>query len=188
MGKLTKSVTLDDVYKIYRSKGGKLNKSAYRILTDKIFKKVSDLILDGGVWKIGTNLGYICIRGFKKNLKVNYNGDITNGVVNWQASNEIKQYMIDHDIPLYNKETGEGKKWIVYFDDDINYRWAWVKKMGTCTVKNNTAFSFETTNDNSKRKGEECKLGNKGKLKKLLRDNPNQWLKYIYDKNGNSKK
>lgn len=183
-----KSVTLNDVYKVYRKNGGKLNKAQFRILTDKMFKKISEMILDGGVWKIGNNLGYICIKGFKKNLKVNYNGDITNGVVDWKTSNELKQYMIDNNIPLYDKETGKGKKWVVYYEDRINYRWAWVKKMGACTIRNNSAFSFETTNDNTRRKGQDWRLGNKGKLKKLLKDNPNQWLKYIYDKNESSKK
>jgi hypothetical protein len=174
------AVTLKDIYKTYRKLGGKLNKQQYRILTDKLFKKISEMILDGGVWHIGENLGYVCIKAFKKELKLNYKGNITNGVVDWNTSNQIRKDLESKGIETYNKETDKGAKWIVYYEDPINYRWAWIKKMSACTIENSSIWSFETTNDNHKLNGVE-RLGNKGKLKKLLREQPEQKLKYIYD-------
>lgn len=176
--RIKQSVTLDDVYKEYKRLGGEYNKQEYRIICDKLFKAISDSILDGNVFHLGVELGYICIKRFEKQFRFNNKGRLTNGVVNWQESLKYKKELQDRGEKLFDASTGEGKQWLIFYDEKFNYRWSWIKKYGTCIVKNNTAYSFTPSNDNTVKK-----LGNKGKLKKLLRENPNQHLKYIHSKN-----
>lgn len=177
------SVTLDEVYNYYKNDlEGILTKSEYRTVTDKLFREVSEEILNGGVFHIGKDLGYICIKRFEKKFKFNENGNISNGMVNWVESKKLKQEIIDAGDELYNDVTKKGRKWLIYFDDKYNYRWAWIKNYSTCTIKNNKIYSFQPTNDNTMRKGQICKLGNKGKLKSLLKNNPYHYLKFIEDK------
>lgn len=176
---MKQSTTLSDVYPIYVSLGGKLDKTMYKLVCDKLFKQISDEILDGNSYYIGKNLGYISIKRFKKKWKLNELGNISNGVVNWKESNKLKAELEAAGEELYNAITKKGKKWLVYYDDEWNYRWAWIKNKNMCTVRNNTVYSFSPTTDNTY-KGADTKLGNKGKLKKLLRENPNQYLKYIH--------
>lgn len=174
-----KSITMTDVYSMYKEKGGTLSKEEYSIICDKMFKLVADKILDGNAFSLGKSIGYIFINRFKKIFKTNELGNIKNGVVNWKESNRIKQELIDKGEPLWDSINQTGKKWIVYYDDVWNYRWAWAKKGGLCTIRNNTAYSFSPTSDNTY-KGAETKLGNRSKLVKLLKENPNQYLKYIH--------
>ena len=177
------SVTLDEVYDYYKKElEGTLSKSEYRVVTDRIFREIADEILNGGVFHIGKDLGYICIKRFEKRFKFNERGNISNGMINWIESNKLKQEILDAGEELYNKETGKGRKWLIYYDDKYNYRWAWIKNYHSCIVKNNKIYSFQPTNDNTMRKGQICKLGNKGKLKKLLKSNPYHYLKFIEDK------
>lgn len=174
------NVTLNNVYEDYVKLGGTLDKDKYRVICDKLFKAISNEILEGGTYHIGKGLGSIMIKRFKKKFKINEMGNICNGVVNWKESNELKEKLLAEGKELWNNITKTGHKWIIYYDDEWNYRWAWIKNKNQCTIKNNTVYSFTPTTDNTY-KGADTKLGNKGKLKKLLRENPNQYLKYIHN-------
>ena len=81
--------------------------------------------------------------------------------------NKYKQELIDNNIKLYDKETGEGTKWQIYYTDDYYFKYYWNK--GKCRVPNKSVYKFTATRGLK---------GNKEKLTKLLKSDDLAYLKF----------
>lgn len=102
-------------------------------------KVIKALVEDGASIKLGNNLGYLYIlRKDKKNLFSMKN-------IDWKASKEYKQELIDNGETPKDKEHPQGKNWFQFYTDVDYLRVAWTKKYGTCKVPNNSVYAFYPT-------------------------------------------
>lgn len=156
---------LTDIYKDYKEKGGELDKQLFKnICCDFNIHIMNAIIYEGEVFDLGFNMSTISIKRIKRNFN--------KPAINWQESLKYKQELLEKGEKLYDPETGEGKKWFIYFTDPWYVRFFWNKKY--VRVKNKSAYRFEPT------KGRQ---GNLTKLKKALKDDELQYLKYKSDGN-----
>lgn len=134
----------------------------YNVFKDILTKFNVDImeksILKGDTFKMG-RLSSLYICRMKR--------DPRSLVVNWAASFEEKRKLEEEGIPLYDKETGEGEQWIVYYTDSMYFRWRWAKSQ--CNVKNQSVYRFDPT------RGEK---GNKGKLMEVLKNDDLAYLNF----------
>lgn len=152
--------TLKDIYRHYVADGGELEKSLYKnICSDFNIHIMESIIYDAVKFDMGFDLSTISILRIRRN----YN----NPQVDWKASNERKQELLDQGKKLYDAETGEGHKWLVYHDSDWYCRFYWKKFYAR--VKNKSAYMFRATRGDK---------GNKTKLKEHLRENDINYVKY----------
>lgn len=155
-----KSYTLKDIYRHYKADGGTLPKAMYKnICQDFNIHIMEHIIYDAGRFDMGNNLSTISIRRIKRN----YN----NPQVNWHESNKYRQELIDKGEKLYDHETGEGTKWLIYHDEEWYCRFYWKKKYAK--FKNKTVYKFVATRG---------KVGNKKKLKDHLNERKINYVKY----------
>ena len=158
------SITLSDIYPHYVANGGTLEKSLYKnICQDFNIQIMNHIIYEAGVFDMGNNLSTISIKRIKRNYK--------NPQVDWNASNQYKQELLDQGEKLYDHETGEGTKWLIYHDEDWYCRFYWKKQYAK--FKNKTVYRFVAT------RGE---VGNKKKLKDHLAENNLNIIKYQTDR------
>lgn len=157
MGKLSKNSK--DIYEYFKKNNPdtKLTKAEFKLILERLMLDISDRIIDGGILKMGNNLGDIKIKKVKRVLKFNKDGKVSNPPIDWKATNELKKKGIN--------------RW-VFYDQPFYLKWAWVKRYGKCKVPNQSVYSFKATS-NSK-----MNLGNKGKLAKANRENTLLHLKY----------
>lgn len=155
-----KSYTLKDIYRHYIADGGTLEKSLYKnICQDFNIHIMEYIIYQAGTFDMGHYLSTINILRLKRNY--------SNPQVDWKASNEYREELLEKGEKLYDPDTGEGTKWLIYHTDTWYCRFYWKKLFAK--VKNKSAYSFIATRG---------KKGNKTKLKKHLNENEINYIKY----------
>ena len=120
---------------------------------------MDEIILEGGVLNMGKNLSTLSIVRIRRNPETKQ--------IDWQSSMAYKEELEAKGEKLYDHETGEGTKWLIYFTDEWYCRFYWRKER--CTIPNKTAYRFRAT------RGE---MGNKTKLKELLRGDDLAYLRF----------
>lgn len=143
--------TQTDIYEYYDEElDGELDWKTFRRLCEDFNQAVmEDIILAGGRFNQGSYLSTISILRIERNYK--------NKQIDWKASYELKEELIEEGEKPYDPETGEGENWLVYHTDRWYCRFYWRK--ATCTVPNKSVYSFRPTGGDK---------GNKTKLKELL--------------------
>lgn len=149
-----------EIYQFYKDSGGEL---PYKIWSDLCqefnMAAMEEIVLQGGEFNLKHNLSTISIGRLKRNYK--------NQQINWGESYKLRDELLEQGKKLYDKETGEGHKWFVYFTSDWYCRFYWNK--GKCRVPNKTVYRFVPTRG---------KMGNKTKLKELLRSDELAYLRF----------
>ena len=161
----------------YKQSDLKIPYNLFRLIVERFFLNLSNKIIQGEVWKIGFKLGDIRIRKIDRKFVFDDEGNITNLKINWAESRKLEKEILDKGGKTYDKKTGEGEKYLVYYDDPFYLRWSWLKSK--CNVLNHTVYSFTPTSDNPRIGLDNKKrLGNKGKLVKANKENPNLHFRY----------
>lgn len=113
-----------DMYKAYKKKNPDtdITYPLYRTILETFNTKLSDTILEGNKFNLGSRLGYLYIKKIKRNPD--------SKVINWMETKALW------------KEEGV-KKGFVYYTGDYYYRWNWEKKKAQ--VKNKSVYKFIPT-------------------------------------------
>ena len=147
--------TLKDIYIRYKAEGGTLNKTDFKnICCDYNIHSMNHIIYQAGQIRLPT-LSTLEVVKVKRKAK---NKDRLHAI-DWPASNAYKQELLDAGEQLYDHETGEGKKWLVYRTDPYYVRFYWQKYK--LPIVNKSFYSFIATRG---------KKGNKEKLKSFLNE------------------
>ena len=155
-----KSYTLTDMYRFYVADGGTLPRALYKNICQDFNIKIMDhIIYDAGTFDMGNYLSTLNIRRIKRNFK--------NPHVDWKASNDYKEELLAEGKKLYDHETGEGTKWLIYHDEEWYCRFYWKKQHAR--FKNKSVYKFVATRG---------KVGNKTKLIDHLNENSLNYIKY----------
>jgi hypothetical protein len=156
----SKSHTLKQVYKHYKSNTeNPLEFKIFSALCIEFNQMIIDQLLEGKEFQMQHNLGRLSIRRADRNPRVLR--------VNWNESLNYKKELLDKGVPLYNKETGVGEKWHIYYTDKYYLEYHWTKFK--CTIKNKAAYRFDATRGLK---------GNKEKLGELLRKDDLAYLRF----------
>lgn len=157
---MAKNLTLVNVYRYYKANGGTLKKSLFKnICQDFNIHIMNHLIYEAGVFDMGNNLSTLSICRIKRNFN--------KPSVNWKASNQYREELLEQGEKLYDPETGKGTKWLIYHDEEWYCRFYWKKRFAK--FKNKSVYRFIATRG---------KKGNKTKLKDHLRENEINYIKY----------
>lgn len=149
-----------DIYKHYKKTGGDLSYQQWSSICQEYNQRaMEEIILQGGVLNLGNNLSTISIGRVRTNPN--------NPRIDWKASYEYKEELLAEGKDLYDKETGEGHKWFIYYDVEWFCRFYWHK--AGCTIPNKTVYQFNATRG---------KMGNKTKLAQLLQENDLAYLRF----------
>ena len=136
-----------------------VDKNTFKKICEEFNIEIIDAILDGKTFDMGNNLSTLSI--------VRMNRDPRAPRVDWAESNKYKKELKDSGEKLYDKETGEGVKWQIYFTDEYYYKYYWRK--GKCAVPNKSVYRFDATRGLK---------GNKEKLTRLLKEDELAYLKF----------
>lgn len=144
-----------DMYRFYRKEKGTLSYDTFKSIIAENHKELSKLIIGGYRYEIPHKVGLIeIIRGIRR-IFINKNGNVHGGV-NWKASNQLKQEIIDRGGLLYKAKIDKdlnvisdngGEKWLVYYTDECYY--AWYKVSGVF-LHNAMKYRFTPTWSNLK--------------------------------------
>lgn len=152
--------TLKDIYRYYCANGGTLHKSTFKnICADFNIGIMNHIIYEAGTFDMGNHLSTLSIRRIKRNYR--------NPQVNWNESNKYKEELLAKGEKLYDAETGEGTKWLIYHDEEWYCRFYWKKKHAK--FKNKSVYRFVATRGDK---------GNKTKLKDHLNESEINYVKY----------
>lgn len=113
-----KTYNLRDAYQFYLDSGGTLTNKEFRTIWLTFIEVLKEKFFKGYFVNLGHALGIVGIFKFKPKKS---------RVIDWKATNELKQYLIDNNEPLYNAETGKGKKYFIYHNVNFAYRLYWFK-------------------------------------------------------------
>lgn len=158
--------TLADIYKEYRSKAkSPVGKALFKDICGEFnISIVENILLEGKSFNMRSNLSNISIRRIERNPSA--------PTIDWWESNKYKQELMQEGVELFNPETGEGKKWFIYYTDPWYCKYHWEKHR--CKLPNKTVYRFTPTRGLK---------GNKEKLTELLRTDELAYLKF--KKHGN---
>lgn len=92
----------------------------YKQVISQFNKKVSEAILEGEVFNMGSHLGTLRIKKIERTF--------TKPTIDWGETNKLKK---------------QGIKQLVYFTDDYYFRWNWDKSR--CRVRNKSVYTFSPT-------------------------------------------
>ena len=152
--------TLVDIYLWYKAHGGTLQKPLFKNLCqDFNIHIMNHIIYEYGSFDMGNNLSTLSILRIKRNHN--------KPQVDWKASNEYKQELLDEGKKLFDPETGEGEEWLIYHTDPWYCRFYWKKYHAK--FKNKLAYRFRATRGPK---------GNKRKLKDFLNANSLNYVGY----------
>lgn len=155
-----KKYNLGDIYSDYVLEGGRLSKNDFKnICQDFNIHICNHIIYDAGILDMGNNMSTLQVIRIDRNPSKRR--------VDWKLSNEYKKELLEKGEELYDKETGKGKKWLIYQDSDMFCRFYW--KRSACKSKNKSVYSLIMTRGDK---------GNKTKLKNHLYENELNYLKY----------
>lgn len=149
-----------DIYKHYKKEGGKLSYSEWASICQEYNQRaMEEIILEGGELNLGNNLSTLCVGRFRRNPK--------NKMVNWAESYKLRDELLAEGKELYDKETGEGEKWLVYYTHEWVCRFYWRKEK--CIIANKSVYQFRATRG---------KMGNKTRLKEILNNDDMAYLRF----------
>ena len=152
--------TLSHIYKDYESNvDSPVDKDVFKNICSDFNIMAVDYLLEGKLFNMGYNLSTLSI--------VRMERDPRSPRVDWMESNNYKEELKKLGEKLYDKETGEGIKWQIYFTDPYYYKYYWRK--GKCMVPNKSVYRFDTTRGLK---------GNKEKLTKMLKTDELSYLKF----------
>jgi hypothetical protein len=138
--------TISHIYNDYVTRDDSVSKETFVDICSEFNIMIIDYILDGKEFNMGSNLSTLSI--------VRMERDPRSPAIDWGESNKYKAELIEKGEELYNKETGQGIKWQLYYTDKEYLKYYWRK--GKCKVKNKSVYRFDATRGIK---------GNKGKLK-----------------------
>lgn len=153
---------LTEQYKYYKDElDGDYDKKIYTKIINRCNTDIINHLLKGEKIQFPKKLSYIEIRRSTRNFN--------KPQVNWNASNKLKEKLLNEGKKLYDDETGEGHEWIIYYTDD-DYCFTYWNKF-RCNIPNKTVYKFVPSR------------GTKGlstKLKQFLRKDERN--KFTFDK------
>ena len=127
------TTTLRHAFTFYQNKGGQLSYSQFRDVCHLFNKKAVTELLKGNRIFMKNRLGYLQVvripRSYHKPR------------VNWGESKKYREELLAEGKKLYNKKTGEGQKWLIYYTDEFFVRYYWSKK--NASIKNKTLYRFD---------------------------------------------
>lgn len=151
---------LPDIYKFYRDTGGDQEYSVFSAVCQEFNQRIMDeVVLKGGKFDMGSYMSTISIIRIGRNFRKKR--------VNWKASLEYKQELLDQGKILYDPATGEGEKWFIYYTNDWYCRFYWYKFHAK--IVNKTVYRFVASRGSS---------GNKDKLAALLSEDDLAYLRF----------
>lgn len=151
---------LPEIYEFYSQTGGELEYSVFSELCQEFNQRVMDeVILEGDKFDMGSYMSTLSIGRLDRNY--------ANKQIDWKASHQLKKELIEEGVELYDPETGQGKKWFVYYTDDWYCRFYWNKFHAKIT--NKTVYRFTATRGIK---------GNKTKLSTLLAEDELAYLRF----------
>lgn len=157
------SHTSRDIYSAYEEEVGKLSYKDFMAVIQEFNIMAMEEIIGGGKYlNMGYHLSTLSIIRIER--------DFSNPAVNWKATNELKQELLDDgytEDDLYSKDNPDGIKYFVYHTDEWYCRFYWRKS--ACRVKNKSAYAFRATRGSK---------GNKTKLKERLNNDDMAHLDY----------
>jgi hypothetical protein len=158
--------TLTDIYKHYRaSTASPVDKATFKNICEEFnMSVIENLILEGKSFNMRSNLSNISVRRIERNPSC--------PTIDWWESNKYKQELIEEGVKIFDPETGEGKKWFIYYTDPWYCKYHWEKHK--CKIPNKTVYRFTPTRGLK---------GNKEKLTALLKEDELAYLKF--KKHGN---
>jgi hypothetical protein len=152
--------TLSHIYEQYKNDvKDPVDKTTFKNICGDFNIFIIDYILEGKEFNMGYNLSTLSI--------VRMERDPRSPRVDWAESNKYKQELKDSGEKLYDKETGEGTKWQIYFTDEYYYKYYWRK--GKCKVPNKSVYRFDATRGLK---------GNKERLTRILKEDELSYLKF----------
>ena len=152
--------TLTHIYNNYASEiESPVDKHLFKDICSEFNMLAIDYILEGKEFNMGYNLSTLSIVRMKRDPRAPR--------VDWSESNKYKAELQMFGKKLYDKETGEGTKWQIYFTDEDYYKYYWRK--GKCAVPNKSVYRFDATRGIK---------GNKEKLTKVLQSDELAYLKF----------
>lgn len=163
---MSNKVLSADIYAHYKKEGGDLPYSKWASICQEYNQRaMEEIILEGGVLNLGNHLSTLSVGRFRRNPK--------NKMVNWHESFKLRDKLVAEGKKLYDKQTGEGEKWLVYFTHEWPCRFYWRKEK--CTIPNKSVYQFRATRG---------KMGNKTKLKEILNSDDLAYLRFrkLYEK------
>jgi len=145
--------TLPNIYDRYQEEeDGDLTYKEFSAACSEFNIAAMERILEGEELNMGHRLSTLSVIRIKRDFK--------NPNVNWPASFELKEQIIEEGGTPKSDENPDGEEWLVYYDDPWYARFYWQKSR--CQVPNKTAYSFRATRGDK---------GNKTKLHELLEEN-----------------
>lgn len=123
--------------------------SSQVVMSESKFKKIlyafnqkarDAMINDAKVVNMRNRIGFLYVQ---KIARDNKHASKSLRMPNWNESKKYKQELIDQGIQIKDDEHPDGRKWIVYYDDDYYLRVSWTKKKGASRVKNHPFYNFE---------------------------------------------
>tara|TARA_R110000765_G_scaffold345237_1_gene435506 strand:- start:20 stop:496 length:477 start_codon:yes stop_codon:yes gene_type:complete len=152
--------TLENIYEDFDMRSDlEISKKLFRDICSTFNIESINYILEGGKFKLGSNLSTISIIRLSRNN--------SKPMINWGESNKYKQELLDEGKKLYNHKTGEGHKWYIYYTDEDYCRYYWNK--GKCKITNKSVYRFTPTRGYK---------GNREKLTSLLKTDELAYLKF----------
>lgn len=139
---------IGDVYKDFAEEDKTISRDTFVSICKEFNMLIMDSLLKGKEFNMGHNMSTLSVVRVPRNPK--------NPAINWGASNRYKKELLAKGVELYDKETGKGKKWHIYFTDAFYFKYYWRK--AKCKVKCKTVYRFDATRGVK---------GNKGKLKQI---------------------
>tara|TARA_R110002012_G_scaffold1863_8_gene8994 strand:- start:34221 stop:34697 length:477 start_codon:yes stop_codon:yes gene_type:complete len=152
--------TLTHIYDDYQNNvADSVDSTTFKNVCSDFNIEIVDYILEGREFNMGYNLSTLSI--------IRMDRDPRAPRVDWAESNKYKQELKNSGEKLYDKESGEGVKWQIYFTDEYYYKYYWRK--GKCAVPNKSVYRFDATRGLK---------GNKEKLTRLLKEDELAYLKF----------
>ena len=102
-------------------------------------KVIKALVEKGASIKLWNNLGYLYVL---KQKKVDM---FAASNIDWGASREFKQELIERGDTPKDQEHPNGKNWFQFYEATDYLRIAWTKRYGICKVPNNSVYAFYPT-------------------------------------------
>lgn len=145
--------TAPDIHQRYREEeDGDLTYKEFKAACAEFNIAAMDRILEGEELNMGHRISTLSVIRIKRDFK--------NPNVNWKASNELKEEIIEEGGRPRSDENPDGEDWLVYYDDPWYARFYWQKSR--CQIPNKTAYRFDATRGDK---------GNKTALHQLLVEN-----------------
>lgn len=95
-------------------------------------KVVERLVEDGDSIGLGNGLGRLRIEKIKR----------VKTMPNWPDSIKYRKELQDAGVVTKDAEHPDGKKWIIFYDDDYYFRWGWVKNTTNKKTSGQKMYEF----------------------------------------------